>query len=80
MGAGHTVLKLAKRNGGIPCLCLDAATTGSHNSSTCIQVHHAIPVRVRKHSEMQLPPRHAVPDVCWNCIPVRRCAPPFARW
>ena len=59
-GGGQTVLKLAKRNN-IPCLCLDAITPGT----TLIQIHHAVPVRIRKHQEMQnhMPPPHTVPDV-----------------
>jgi len=56
-GSSQTVLKLAKRNN-IPCLCLDAVTAGA-----TIQVHHAIPVRIRKYQEMQVPPQHAVPDI-----------------
>jgi hypothetical protein len=52
----YTVLKLAKRNG-VPCLCLDAFTTGEGKSSggglsaaaavlPSIQVHHSISVRI----------------------------------
>ena len=52
-------MKLAKRQN-IPCLCIDAVTAGA-----TIQVHHAIPVRIRRYQEMQnhLPPQHAIPDV-----------------
>jgi hypothetical protein len=42
------VIKLAKRNGGLPCLCLDACTGGSS-----VEVHHAIPVRIMRAAEMQ---------------------------
>lgn len=53
------VLKLAKRNG-LPCLCLDCC-----GGSTSIEVHHAIPVKVMRVTEMQyhLPPRIPNPDV-----------------
>lgn len=56
-----TVLKLAKRNN-IPCLCLDSVSGGG---SSRIQVHHTIPVRILKHTEMQyhLPPQIPLPDV-----------------
>jgi HUS1 checkpoint protein len=58
-----TVLKLAKRNN-IPCLCLDACTTSASGAGN-IQVHHAIPIRVLRATEMQfhLPPHIPLPDV-----------------
>jgi HUS1 checkpoint protein len=45
-----TILKLAKRNN-IPCLCVDATNNG-------VQVHHSIPIRVLRATEMTayLPP------------------------
>lgn len=54
------VLKLAKRNG-LPCLCLDSCG----GSTSSIEVHHAIPVKVMRVAEMQyhLPPRIPNPDV-----------------
>jgi hypothetical protein len=57
-----TVLKLAKRNN-IPCLCLDSVSGGGGGGG--IQVHHTIPVRILKHTEMQyhLPPQIPLPDV-----------------
>jgi hypothetical protein len=57
-----TVLKLAKRNN-IPCLCLDSVSNNS--SSSRIQVHHTIPVRILRPTEMQyhLPPQIPLPDV-----------------
>ena len=68
----YVVIKLAKRQN-IPCLCIDACTISSSssssnhgnsshnnnsNSSCTIQVHHAIPVRILRHTEMthHLPP------------------------
>jgi HUS1 checkpoint protein len=61
----YVVIKLAKRQN-IPCLCIDACSIASTTSSksnntgnTCtIQVHHAIPVRILRHTEMthHLPP------------------------
>ena len=61
--AQFTVLKLAKRQN-IPCLCIDACSAGM-GSTAMIQVHHAIPVRILRHSEMQnhLPPQIPLPDV-----------------
>jgi len=55
------VMKLAKRNGGIPCLCIDAM--GGNRGA--IEVHHAIPIRMMRVAEMQyhLPPRINMPDV-----------------
>ena len=68
----YVVIKLAKRQN-IPCLCIDACSISSSSSakgnpntsygnpgSSCctIQVHHAIPVRILRHTEMthHLPP------------------------
>jgi hypothetical protein len=57
-----TILKLAKRSN-IPCLCLDAVSTSS--SGAAITVHHTIPVRILRPTEMQyhLPPQIPLPDV-----------------
>jgi len=57
------VMKLAKRNGGIPCLCLDAVHAGGGRGN--IEVHHAIPIRIMRAVEMQyhVPPRINMPDV-----------------
>lgn len=53
-----TVLKLAKRQN-IPCLCLESCTADG------MQVHHTIPVRILRSTEMQhhLPPAMCLPDV-----------------
>ena len=74
----YTILKLAKRNG-IPCLELDAFTSSpvvgeggsqSHNGGDSgrglmMQMHHSIPVRILRPSEMthHLPPQIADPTV-----------------
>ena len=69
----YVVIKLAKRQN-IPCLCIDACSISSTssaksnpnnslgNSSSCctIQVHHAIPVRILRHTEM---PHHLPPPI-----------------
>uniref|UniRef100_A0A7S4HHD0 Checkpoint protein n=1 Tax=Odontella aurita TaxID=265563 RepID=A0A7S4HHD0_9STRA len=62
------VMKLAKRNGGLPCLCLDSACAGGS-----VEIHHAIPVRIMRAAEMQyhLPPRIAMPDVQLELPPER---------
>jgi hypothetical protein len=54
-----TILKLAKRNN-IPCLCLDSVSGGNN-----IQVHHTIPVRILRPTDMKyhLPPQIPLPDV-----------------
>jgi HUS1 checkpoint protein len=60
-----TILKLAKRNN-IPCLCLDSVSGGGNGGGGGgIQVHHTIPVRILKHTEMQYhrPPQIPLPDV-----------------
>jgi len=56
-----TLLKLAKRDG-IPCLCLSG---GGASTSVDVQVHHSIPVRIRRAAEMPhyLPPKIDAPDV-----------------
>ena len=56
------VMKLAKRNGGLPCLCIDANSLPGRGA---VEVHHAIPIRVMRAAEMQyhLPPRISMPDV-----------------
>mmetsp|Transcript_12770 Transcript_12770/g.26403 ORF Transcript_12770/g.26403 Transcript_12770/m.26403 type:complete len:423 (+) Transcript_12770:243-1511(+) len=56
------VMKLAKRNGGLPCLCIDANTLPGRGA---VEVHHAIPIRIMRAAEMQyhLPPRISMPDV-----------------
>ena len=38
-----STMKLAKRNGGIPCLCIDAMSSGSS-----VELHHAIPITVMR--------------------------------
>ena len=43
-----TTFKLAKRNGGMPCLCIDASC-----SPLGVDVHHAIPVRIMRAEDMQ---------------------------
>jgi HUS1 checkpoint protein len=60
----YTVLKLAKRQN-IPCLCIDACSSGGNGNTAWIQVHHAIPVRIVRHSEMpsHMPPQISLPDV-----------------
>jgi HUS1 checkpoint protein len=64
----YAVIKLAKRQN-IPCLCIDACSVGGigkgSGAACTIQVHHAIPVRILRHSEMQhhLPPPIQLPDV-----------------
>lgn len=52
MGAPASIItfKLAKRHGGLPCLCMDASC------SSGVDVHHAIPIRIMKASEMQYVP------------------------
>ena len=42
-----TTFKLAKRHGGLPCLCLDAQCASG------VDVHHAIPVRIMRAADMQ---------------------------
>jgi hypothetical protein len=42
-----TTFKLAKRHGGLPCLCLDAQCASG------VDVHHVIPVRIMRASDMQ---------------------------
>jgi len=62
MKATSTItMKLAKRNGGLPCLCLDALGGAGGG----IDLHHAIPVRIMRAAEMQyhLPPKINMPDV-----------------
>lgn len=44
-----TTMKLAKRNGGIPCLCLDSPCGGD----SVVDLHHAIPVRVMRVEDVQ---------------------------
>lgn len=62
--AQYTFLKLAKRQN-IPCLCIDACSAGRGSASAMIQVHHAIPVRILRHTEMpnHYPPQIPLPDV-----------------
>jgi len=59
------VMKLAKRNGGLPCLCIDANALPSARGGAAVDVHHAIPIRVMRAVEMQyhLPPRINMPQV-----------------
>jgi hypothetical protein len=42
-----TTFKLAKRHGGLPCLCLDAQCASG------VDVHHVIPVRIMRAADMQ---------------------------
>lgn len=42
-----TIFKLAKRHGGIPCLCIDSSCVSG------VDVHHAIPVRIMRATDMQ---------------------------
>jgi hypothetical protein len=44
---GVTIMKLAKRHGGIPCLCLDGRCAGA------VEVYHAIPIRVMRAADMK---------------------------
>jgi len=57
----EVTLKLSKRKG-LPHLCLDSKGSGSDG---IIEVHHAIPVRIRKVEELQyhVPPKMGMPDV-----------------
>jgi HUS1 checkpoint protein len=80
----YVVIKLAKRQN-IPCLCIDACSISSSssaksnqtasfgNSSSCtIQVHHAIPVRILRHTEMTHhlpPPMQQSPTVQLEIVP-----------
>ena len=59
------VMKLAKRNGGLPCLCIDANSLPGGRGGGSVEVHHAIPIRVMRAVEMQyhLPPRINMPQV-----------------
>ena len=52
------IMKLAKRQGGIPCLCMEAC-------SATVELIHAIPVKIRKVAEMKqhLPPQIKMPNV-----------------
>lgn len=52
-----TIIKLAKRQG-LACLCIEAESAGS-----CIQVAHAIPVRVLRPEDRPQPPVVALPDI-----------------
>jgi len=56
--SSRIIMKLAKRQGGLPCLCMDA-------SNATVEVHHAIPVRILRAAEMEshLPPQINMPDV-----------------
>jgi len=48
VGAASSItFKLAKRHGGLPCLCMDASC------SSGVDVHHAIPVRIMRATDMQ---------------------------
>ena len=61
----YTVIKLAKRQN-IPCLCIDACTTGKGSGQNAvIHVHHAIPLRILRQSDFDshLPPMVPLPDV-----------------
>ena len=56
-------IKLAKRNGGLPHLCLDVKDM--HVSEGGIGVNYAVPVRIMRVDELQyhVPPRMGMPDV-----------------
>lgn len=56
--SSRIIMKLAKRQGGVPCLCMEA-------SSLTVEVHHAIPVRILRVAEMEyhLPPQINMPHV-----------------
>ena len=43
-----TTMKLAKRHGGIACLCVDGKCAGA-----VVDVYHAIPIRIMRASDMQ---------------------------
>jgi Hus1-like protein len=49
MSLHTTTMKLAKRHGGIPCLCLD----GKCHGSAAFEVYHAIPVRIMRAGDIQ---------------------------
>lgn len=74
MGAGNSevILKLAKRNGGLPHLCFevkDPVTYSNTNDGLAptkgIGVNYAVPVRIMRVVELQyhVPPRLSMPDV-----------------
>ena len=44
----NTIMRLAKRNGGIACLCLDGTCPDA-----ALDVHHAIPIRIMRAADMQ---------------------------
>ena len=46
-----TTFRLAKRFGGVPCLCIDASCLSG------VDVHHAIPVRIMRADDMQYVPK-----------------------
>jgi hypothetical protein len=54
-----TIMKLAKRHGGLPCLCLEGTASGA------VEVYHAIPIHVLRASDMEyhLPPILPTPTV-----------------
>ena len=58
VSSSRIIMKLAKRQGGVPCLCMEA-------SSATVEVHHAIPVRILRVAEMEfhLPPQINIPHV-----------------
>lgn len=64
LGVVDITMKLAKRNGGLPHLCLDAKTNGGRGLLG-IEAHYAIPVRIMRTDEFQyhIPPRMNRPDV-----------------
>jgi hypothetical protein len=43
-----TIMKLAKRHGGIACLCVDGKCAGA-----AVDVYHAIPIRIMRAGDMQ---------------------------
>ena len=52
LGVADITMKLAKRNGGLPHLCLDAKNNGGRGLLG-IEAHYAIPVRILRTDELQ---------------------------
>ena len=52
LGLADITMKLAKRNGGLPHLCLDAKNNGGRGLLG-IEAHYAIPVRIMRTDELQ---------------------------
>jgi hypothetical protein len=62
MSLHTTTMKLAKRHGGIPCLCLD----GKSHGSAAFEVYHAIPVRIMRAGDMQYVIHLCFILACWK--------------